>query len=226
MYWAPIKPSARLLCQWQISEGTSSSHLIKGSWKDAWSGEGGRRTLFASGCSNREAGDRMLKVAAHVQTSWGVSDIERPKQPQWLQRSNAFFFFQSKLFAKQPPSLVWSGKYRASKDWRIKLHGACLSFSVPLWKWCFDNLNSNTKRSLQQNWKEELRETIFNMSSTSHVRFIVCKLLVSSLRQLPWKEPIMCGKIYQGRGPTSGGALIHRQGKMYSSNPLKANTYF
>lgn len=62
------------------------------------------------------------------------------------------------------------------------------------------------------------------MSSTSHVRFIVCKLLVSSLRQLPWKEPIMCGKIYQGRGPTGGGALIHRQGKMYSSNPLKANT--
>lgn len=34
----------------------------------------------------------------------------------------------------------------------------------------------------------------------------------------------MCGEIYQGRGPTGGGALIHRQGKMYPSNPLKANT--
>lgn len=52
---------------------------------------------------------------------------------------------------------------------------------------------------------------MFNMmSSTSHIRFIVFKLLVLlKVTQLPWRELIICLKISQGGRSTCGGAFIH-----------------
>lgn len=42
-------------------------------------------------------------MAADIQTSWGVSNMERPKRPPQLESFNVVF--QSKPFAKQTPSL-------------------------------------------------------------------------------------------------------------------------
>lgn len=75
-------------------------------------------------------------MAADIQTSWGVSNMERLKQPPRLERFNVVF--QSKPFAKQTPSLQCDQVNTELQT--IKQDDVSLSL-WPLLKWYFDNLN-------------------------------------------------------------------------------------
>lgn len=58
--------------------------------------------------------------------------------------------------------------------------------------------------------------------SPFHVRFIVCKSLVHTKSGLEGADNLPENLSGQ-KGTVCGGAFIHRQGKVYSSDPLEAN---